>query len=483
MTAASKYWKLVRLDAKGRRKVEEIVSAKAFYQQQFPELAPQIDVPDAVIQRQLLALLRQASEVPVDEATSYLNAERCLRCFISSQIEQVCLQLEFQFGSDRGFTRYDLFPFVLDDTLNNLRGTRSQVSSGSNPTTYTPMAIKILQTFEPDRASLSTWTARLVKHHRELNAFLLEHGVYLVSDWAILNDTTAKQLQRILAEFHNFTSVEIEQSSLLLESYHAVYRRERLKLRSSGVRGKCQPPSREQLKQIGHLLGQKAKLTLEAAGILGQLQKLAEYLRQYRIYARGGFSPPESLDNLDIRLKVEQQQVSQSNGDPEAEEEQAEFLGRYRQEFLHCLERAIAQAIRARLSYFQGKNPQKAQQFLTALELFHCQGRSMGEIAPQIGLQAQYQVTRFLKLKEFRSDIRQLMLKDLPALILGMAAKYTDPDLLLQREQQIEAALNERVDALMQKAETEVSLAERRSPSSLFAQHLCRYLALREESP
>jgi hypothetical protein len=75
------------------------------------------------------------------------------------------------------------------------------------------------------------------------------------------------------------------------------------------------------------------------------------------------------------------------------------------------------------------------------------------------------------------------MLKDLPALILGMAAKYTDPDLLLQREQQIEAALNERVDALMQKAETEVSLAERRSPSSLFAQHLCRYLALREESP
>jgi hypothetical protein len=483
MTAASRYWKLVRLDATGRRKVEEIVSAKAFFGQQFPDLATGSDVPDTVIQRQLLALLGDAQEAPVDEATSYLNAERCLRCFISSQIEQVCLQLEVQFGSDRGFTRYDLFPFVLDDTLDSLRGTRSQVSSSSNPTTYTPMAIKILQTFEPERASLSTWTARLVKQHRELNDFLLEHGVYLVSDWAILNDTTVKQLQRILAEFHNFTSVEISRSSLLLESYHAVYRRERLKLRSSGVKGKCQPPSREQLQQIGHLFEQKAKLTLKSEEILERLQKLAERLRQYRIYARGGFSRPESLENLDIRIKVEQQQVSQSNSDSEAEREQAEFLGRYRQQFLHCLERAIAQAIQARLSYFQGKNPQKAEQFLQALQLFHCQGRSMGEIAPQIGLQAQYQVTRFLKLKEFRSEIRQLMLKDLPALIRGMAANYTDPDWLLQREQQIEAALNERVDALMQMAQTEVSLAERRSPSSLFAQHLCRYLALREESP
>jgi hypothetical protein len=481
MTAASRYWKLVRLDARGRRKVEEIVSAKAFFQQQFPELATQMDVPDAVIQRQLLALLHQASEAPVDD--SYLNAEQCLRCFISSQIEQVCLLLEVQFGRERGFTRHDLFPFVLDDTLDNLRRTTARVSSSSNPTAYTPMAMKILQTFEPERASLSTWTARLVKHHRELNAFLLERGVYLVSDWAILNDTTAKQLQRILAEFHQQTPGEIERSSLLLASYHAVYRRERIELRSSGVRGKCPPPSREQLQQMAHLFAQNAKLTLRAEQILERLQTLAECLRQYRIYARGGFSQPKSLDNPDIRIKVEQQQVSGSNSETEAEQEQAEFLGRYRQQFLHCLAGAISQVTQARSSYLQRQDPQKAQQFWQALELFHCQGRSMGEIAPEIGLQAQYQVTRFLKLKEFRADIRQRMLKDLPALIKGIAANYADPDWLQEREQQIETVLNEQVDALMQEAETEVSLAGRRSPSSIFARHLCRYLALRKNSP
>ncbi len=35
----------------------------------------------------------------------------------------------------------------------------------------------------------------------------------------------------------------------------------------------------------------------------------------------------------------------------------------------------------------------------------------MGEIATIIGLQAQYQVTRLLKLKELRADIRHKMLQ------------------------------------------------------------------------
>jgi hypothetical protein len=48
------------------------------------------------------------------------------------------------------------------------------------------------------------------------NAFLLEHEVYLVSDWAILNDTSSKQLQRIFSQFHHLTSQEIQQAMQLL---------------------------------------------------------------------------------------------------------------------------------------------------------------------------------------------------------------------------------------------------------------------------
>ncbi|MBF2020049.1 MAG: hypothetical protein IGR93_08100 [Hydrococcus sp. C42_A2020_068] len=472
MGAASRYWRLARLDATGRRKVEEIASAKAFFQQQFPELATQVDVADSIIQRQLLALRRDAAKAPLGEDTNPLNAERCLRCFISGQIEQVCIQLEVQFGSEHGFTRHDLFPFVLDDILDDLR-------SSSSPRAYKSLAIEILQTFDPERASLSTWTTRLVKHHRELNAFLLERGVYLVSDWAILNDTAPKQLQRILAGFHNLAPAQIQHACLLLESYHAIYRRDRLKQRSSGVKGKCLPPSREQLQQIAHLLSQTANLTLLPENTMSRLQDLAERLRQYRIYARGGSAAQESLDRPKTRLIAERLQAFAPTNDSEEENEQAEFLTFYRQQFISCLERAIEQVTQTRFSRLQLKDPQMARQFLTALELFHCQGQSMGEIAPVVGLQAQYQVSRLLKLKEFRADIRQQMLKDLRDRTLETAMTYTHPD----RLQKVEAALDEQIAATIEEAETEASIAKNRSSSSLFAQRLCRHLEARRNSP
>jgi myo-inositol catabolism protein IolC len=107
----------------------------------------------------------------------------------------------------------------------------------------------------------------------------------------------------------------------------------------------------------------------------------------------------------------------------------------------------------------------------------------MGEIAPVVGLQAQYQVSRLLKLKEFRADIRQQMLKDLRDRTLAKATIYTHPDQLQTLEQQVEAALDEQIAAAMQEAETEASIAKNRSSRSLFAQRLCRHLEARRNSP
>ena len=127
------------------------------------------------------------------------------------------------------------------------------------------------------------------------------------------------------------------------------------------------------------------------------------------------------------------------------------------------------------------KEPKK-QQFITALELFHCQGVSMTEIASRIGLQAQFQVTRLMQLKNFRSDIRQQMLRDLRQQILEMAAIYTDSEQLLKQEQQIEVALEEQVASVIEEAETEASQAKNQPLKSIFAQSLCRYLHQKENT-
>lgn len=119
------------------------------------------------------------------------------------------------------------------------------------------------------------------------NAFLLEHEVYLVSDWAILNDTSSKQLQRIFSQFHHLTSLEIQQATQLLGSYHAVYRAQHLQARQAGIKGQCQPPTIEQLRKMQERLSPQTNRMCPET-LLAQLEEMASRLRQYRIHVRGG---------------------------------------------------------------------------------------------------------------------------------------------------------------------------------------------------
>ncbi len=462
MKTASKYWNLVRLDSSGTLKITEISLAKKFFQQQFPNLIDREAISDLAVQRDLIALKN------IDREVTGVWAERCLRCFISHQIRQVCIQLEMQFGREHGFTRSDLFIYTLNDTLDNFR---DSIATKKAKSQYQPLAVEILETFDPQKANLSTWTTRLIKQNRELQHFLLEQGVYLISNWAILNDTNLKQVSRILSEFHNLTPTEIERACLLLKSHHGVYRQDRLKNRQSKG-GKCQTPSLEQLERIASLINHKANLALTAEQTLSQLEKLAGLLREYRIYVRGGrLKYKQSLDNSEIN--TEGLQASLVSNESEDDSDRNDFLKFYQQQFQKSLDRSIEYVISTRLSKFKGKKAAKAPQFLTALKLSHCQRKSMSAIASIVGLQAQYQVTRLLKLKELRADIRHQMLQLMRDWVLTQS-NFEEPQLLKAREQEIAAALEEQIDLVLVEAEKEASITD--SPQSILAQSICDYL-------
>ncbi|MGA9382158.1 MAG: hypothetical protein WBV73_25640 [Phormidium sp.] len=454
MVVASKYWKLVRIDATGRRKFEEIESAKAFFQTEFSGWLTEAQIDDRTIQNRLLHLLHESDQAAV--------AESCLRCFISHQIEQICLQLEAQFGKTHGFTRGDLFSFVLDEVSPKQVKTKAEMENLQ----YKSLATEILESFDSHKGSLNSWIARLVKHHRELNTFLLQHGVYLVSDWAILNDTNLKQLQRIFAEFHHLTPGEIKQFSLLLETYHAVYRRDRLKLRQAGGNGgQCLPPSNSQIGEMISSFRAKSGIQLPSEKVMTQLREMADKLREYRIYIRGGMAKTESLYILD--------NCSLESNSQEGEE--VEFLTAYRTAFRTCLDKSLESAISDRLNRTSRQKNYSAEQFIFGIHLFHCEQLQMSEIAALIGLEYQYQVSRLLKLKQFRADVRQRMLKCLHNCVLQQATAYTDPDILPQLEQKIEVALDEQIMQLINEAEAESTTPFRRK-QSLFAARLCHYL-------
>ncbi len=463
MPTISKYWNLVRLDSSGKLRITEINPAKKLIQQQFSNLIEAESISHTAVQNDLIAFNNNQSD--------YLKiwSARSLRCFISHQIRQICIQLEIQFGREHNFTRSDLFIYTLNDTLENFRDSITQISNCSSK--YKPLAVEILETFDPKKANLTTWTTRLVKQNRELRRFLLEQGVYLVSNWAILNDTNTKQLNKILAEFHNLTPQEIKDSAALLASYHAIYRRERLKNRQ-GKGGKCQTPSIEQLEQIATLLESSLKLTLSPEQVLSQLEQLANHLREYRIYVRGGRRRQEqSLDNSEINPESLQAQVIRQE---DSGSNYSSFLQAYQQKFQQSLQQSIVEVITFKISKFKGKKADKKPQYLTALELFHCQGKTMGEIAQIIGLQAQFQVSRLLKLKDLRADIRQKMLQIMGDWTLKPTEKFTDPQTLKAREQQISEALGEQIDVMLEEAEKEASVAG--NNRSTLAKGICDYL-------
>lgn len=404
---------------------------------------------DASIQRQLYAL-RDSTDTLMST-----TAELCLRCFISHQIAQVCTSLRTQFGQYYGFTLQDLLPCVLND-------------EGKVPADPQCMAMQILQGFQPTLSSLSNWTTRTVKQNHGLNRVLVEHGLYLVSDWAILNDTKPTQLPAILTNFHRFTPAEIEHNVALLESYRRVYLPDRLKQR----RRQCAEPTSEQLARMSDDFHTQTTRFLPPATFLLQLQQLAKRLRQYRIYKRGGPLPTESIDTPAGAAEIEQLEANVT--DDADGQQQSAFLQRYRQLFLESLDQALAQVVRDRQK--KSKKPEQAMQFTTALHLFYCQQVSMTAIAQQLGVRGQDTVTRLLKLKDFRADVRRHMLQHLQSHVLEQAKAYCDPERLQQLDDQVEAALNEQLDMLMEGDAKRAQTAKNCLAASLFSQQLCQYL-------
>lgn len=468
------YWTLIHLTAFGNCCIKTIAEAQAFFERVFWGREGQLS--SSAVQRELIQWVRHPEENP-----DRVLAEWCLRCYISHQIHLACQRLATRFGDRYGFSATDLLPFVLDDVP----------PSQNARTEYRSLADRILQTFNPDRSGLTTWIDRQVKQQPDLHRFLLEQGVYLASPWALLNDTKVTQLRRILREFYHRSDAEIDRACELLQAYHDVYRQNRLEEKVKGKgRGKCPSPTAAQLQQIAQLLEEGAEGailpegvadTIEIDRLLNRLKRLANNLRQYRLYLKTGRMPEQSLDSDELS------QVSDDRAiDTDAEEE--EFRTRYCQELRDCLDEAIASVIQMRVRAFEEKKTKqgqhrgqiKARKFLNALQLLHCNGLPMGEIARELGLKQQSAVSRLLDLKAFRTDVRHQILRLLRDRLHDLAKHYLDPNDLQTLDRRLDNVLGEHIDAILQQSED--CIRQKRPTDSLFSHRLCRYLDTRNPS-
>ncbi|MBE9011098.1 hypothetical protein IQ250_12855 [Pseudanabaenaceae cyanobacterium LEGE 13415] len=383
--SASHFWTLFRLSASGRAIPKLLLSAKTFFQQQFHEAQ---DIRS--IQSRLFELSQS-----FDQTTAQL-ALLCLRCYVSYQIVSTCMRLVERFGDRYSFKLTDILPFVLDD-------------QGRTEFKKT-LSFEILQTFNPDKGSLSTWTTRFVQQRPDLTRFFAQQGLLLISNWALLNDTTEKQLCRILSEVYLLSSREIDRSIALLNAYHSVYRND------PNRSGRCIPPSIAQLKRIAQHLDRSDSTDV----VMSRLNRLATYVRQYRVWCRRGAALTCPID-LAILQPVEiDQQVCPL---------ETRFLRRYRQALVTELDAAIRDVLTARMQKIASEH------YLLSLYGLYCEHQTMRSIAVQLGLPGQYRVVRLLQLAQLRSTIQTQLIERLkPRLAPFLPVASIDLDRILQEE-------------------------------------------------
>lgn len=449
MPIATKYWFLVGIDSFGNCRTQELKETFAFFVSEFPEFADSVDVPHRNIQH-LLMLWYQEDESRCQMALS------CLRCFISNQIKEICEQLEVKFGRTHDFTSAELLPLVLDRIQRSSRQENNDQNIRSQSLTT-----RILETFDPKKSNLSSWTSRMLKTDRQIKRFLLERGIEQVTDWMILSYTNSARLERVLSCFDR-TKTEIDFARQLLNYYHQVYSTQMKEHRQIGSRNRYPDPTVEQLCQIANLY--KDTKIISPEKVLEELQNLAKLLRKARI--PGKLSLPTSIETYE-------------------DSEQSDFLGEYRQQFDTCLAQSVNQVIQTRFLHLQSKKNAKAlhqsKKYLKALHLFHCQGVSMKEIANQLEFTDQPYLSRFLELKNLRSDIGRNTLFCLQAGVLKLAQFYLNADQLRNLELKVQALLGEEINTVIKEAEKEASTGRNRLMNGKLAQSICKYLNTKKE--
>ncbi|MEO1428850.1 MAG: hypothetical protein AAFV71_07265 [Cyanobacteria bacterium J06633_8] len=437
MGVTSKYWILVRIDSFSRCKSEVLEAAKVFFDQQFPILAHQKEIPDRNIQRQLIQWYQSTD--PRAEM-----AEKCLRCFISNVLKESCMALEQKFGEKHYLYSAQLLPLVLDST-------HSSQDSES-------LTTQILSTFNPNKSNLSTWVTVIFKSCSAVKQSLKEHGIVQLTDWTILRYTTHTRLKRVLSSLQ-LTSTEIGKAVKLLDSFHRVYctqlsEHRKAKTDSKFNTTKYPQPTKEQLNQIAEILRGDFEYSYEE--VLEELQKLANILRET-------WTQP-------------QQQVKKES----YEEKMPKLPDFCIEPFNNCLHESVEQVIQTRFDYIQrkgtAKGKEQAKRYMQALYLFHCNGVALKKIAFQLGFTDQPHLSRLLKLKILRKDIGRNLILNLKKYVAELSGYSKNPDKLLELDVRIQKMFGQEIDELIKDAEKEAKNGYRLVMNSKLARSICQFI-------
>ncbi|MEM7553543.1 MAG: hypothetical protein AAF378_05500 [Cyanobacteria bacterium P01_A01_bin.84] len=471
MSASSRYWKIWRINPAAEKlgyKQIPVPVAQEFANSQIS------DLESNNAQNVLLSCFNiKKSQVEVINSAA---AGLCLRCYVSEPILKECKKIASLFSGEKQFTYRDLLPFVLNDDGQKLifldRDGKTQliVDKGGKiqESAYKFFSVKVLQTFNADlqsRMSLDNWAYLQTKQNPELKKFLSEFGFKHLSDWALLNRTRPKQLERLLA-----------QERYIVEAFHAVYRRDRQQQHNRGSK-KCPDPTKFQLEEMLLHLQQRQVWVNTPVQLMKELKRIALQLRRYDIWASR-----ESLDIYDPRNDsyLPRRDLPTSSLD-EVDIEQQEFLQFLYNNLYSNLADKIQQEVEANIKRLQKSKRYApfASKYIQGLQLYYYQKMSLQEIAPELGMSSWDQARRVLNPGELLSKVRS---KTVEQMLKSILKKATEKGLTkIPPEANYLKTLTEQIESyadreIFQEAAEEMRAGKNRTMGSTYAQKLRKYI-------
>lgn len=469
MSALSRYWNIWRIDP-----ASEAAGYKSCSVPIAKEFIKDLGVSQGTdLQTTLLSYFYGKNDT-LDVVTR-AKAGLCLRCYISYPILKVCKKIDYLFSGGKQFTYRDLLPFVLDDDGKSLifidRDTKKLFFTDNNgelkDPTYQFFSAKILQSFRSEsqiRMSLDNWAYLQTKQNPQIKNFISEFGFRHLSDWALLNRVRRKQLENLSIRDRN-----------VVEAFHMVYRRDRVKQRQTGIR-KCPDPSREQLQEMLIHLKNKESHIYTTKDLIIFLHQIAIQLRQYDIW---NSREPLETYNPEIQSYTVRTDLAGSSLDIE-EEEDKEFMGFLHKQLNLTLANAIKEEINNRIYQLQKSKNYAifANQYLQGLKLYYCHNLSLREIAPKLNMKSWDRARRVLNPGKLLSDVRSFTIKEIIGEILHQVKEKKFPISLSSPEYLENLAIEVECFAdteIFKEAAEEIRAGKNRTMNSLYAQQLRVY--------
>ncbi|HEY9768671.1 MAG TPA: hypothetical protein V6C71_09260 [Coleofasciculaceae cyanobacterium] len=495
MTVSSRYWKIWRINPAGERlgyKQAVAPLAREFVEQKlvktqnndrlrrsaassgFESQTQDLSACTSDLKSNLISYFYHQD--PAVDLASRAQAGLCLRCYVSEPILKACCKLDNLFGGDKQFSYQDLLTFALNDDGETLvvldRDRQTQLTLNqegkAKPTAYQFFTVKVLQTYNagsPSRMSLDNWAFLQTKQHPEIKNFLAEFGFKHISDWALLNRARPKQIEQLAPG-----------DRTIVEVYHSVYRRDRVRQRSPGAK-RCPDPSTVQLEEMLDCLQGRNVTVQTTAKLLKELKQVALQLRQYDVWSNR--EPLEIQDPNTGDYTTRTDLPNESTG--KLDVEQQELL-----EFLHeqlalALTQTIEQEIHSWITKLEKskKYAPYAKQFIPGLQLYYDKGLSLKDIAPKLEMSNWDRARRILNPGELLNKVRVVCIQKLLVSILEKALEkgLTENPPKLEYLQSVTEQIETFADTeIFIEAAKEIRAGKNRKMDSIYSQQLCLIL-------